>query len=256
MTDPDRDAPTDRPSRYTRPVARPVARHEAAGPPPSPARRNPGPSRRDLVVPFLRIAGPPAALSAVATAALAAALVAFEGSRSLAVDVWLLAMGGLVIWALLRALAAALPHAAASAFDSVRDRPIEPPSKLYGVIDIESAILDAEWSRGGVEYRLRPLLRRIAAARLIERHQVDLATEPDAAHRILGDELWALVGPGAYLAGRPGTSGAAGAALTVAAPPDSDIPAGVPAEWTRRRRGRHGIPRATIRRAVDLLEAL
>jgi hypothetical protein len=192
--------------------------------------------------------------------ALAAVLVTLEGSGSLAVNGWLLAMGGLLIWGLWRALATALPRSAASAFDSVRVRPIEPPSKLHGVIDIEDVVLDAEWSRGGAEFRLRPLLRHIAAARLLERHQVDLETEPAAAHRILGDELWAFVGPQAAAAelAEPAQSDldAAESALAGADRSDAETPAPSPAEWTRRRRGRHGIPRATIRRAVDLLEAL
>ncbi|MGD0123123.1 MAG: hypothetical protein ABSC46_11250 [Candidatus Limnocylindrales bacterium] len=287
MTEPAGGATPEPRSRYARPVPGMAAEPQAAPapvvtfPPPADRQVATGPRRRAFVS-VARIAGPPAALAVVATIALAAILVTLQGStslagRGLAVNGWLLVIGGLFIWGLLRALAAALPPAASTAFDSVRDRPIEPPSKLHGVIDIESVILDAEWSRSGVEFRLRPLLRKIAAARLLERHQVDLESEPAAAHRILGDELWAFVGPGAHGQGEPDASGmngadaraepaepaepalseleAAEAALTAGHRPDSDTPA-PPAEWTRRRRGRHGIPRATIRRAVDLLEAM
>ena len=268
MTEPAGGATPEPRSRYARPLPGPAPEPPAPPaplgivPPPTGRRITTGGRRRALVT-VARIAGPPAALAVVATIVLAAVLTTLEGSGSLAVNGWLLALGGFLIWGLLRALAAALPRAASTAFDSVRDRPIEPPSKLHGVIDIESVILDAEWSPGGVEYRLRPLLRKIAAARLLERHQVDLETEPAAAHRILGDELWALVGPAADRRADPAEPAeravseleAAEAALAAADGPDSDIPA-PPAAWTSRRRGRHGIPRATTRRAVDLLEAL
>ena len=288
-----------------------------------PAGRRPaaGRGRRGFAA-AARFSALPATLAVLATIALAVALVVLEGSRSLAINAWLLAIGGILIWTCWRALAGALPPAAASAFDSVRARPVEPPSRLPGVIAIEGAILDAEWSRSGAEFRLRPILRRIAAARLIEHHQVDLETEPAAARRILGDELWALVGPdpsGLPGPNRPGSrrprpeptepepphlrstqAGPAGASrpnveatqagpagagrsnveATQAAPVRAEAgpvraeagsaraegadtaelnvetTAQAPAEWTRTRRGRRGIPRSTIRHAIDLLEAL
>jgi hypothetical protein len=199
----------------------------------SPHERRDAPAGRRLhpLAKAARLAGPPAVLAIVATAALAAVAVTLEGSRGTAINIWLLAIGGLLTWTGLRALAVALPTAGASAFDSVRVRPVEPPSKLYEVIDIEGVILDAEWSLSGAEFRLRPLLRRIAASRLIERHQVDIETDPVAAHLLLGDELWALVEPEAL------STEARTARI-------------------RHDRGRRGIPRATIRRAIDLLEAL
>lgn len=239
MTEPGHDAAASRPSRHAR-------------------RHGPASRRVRSFATVARLAGPPAALSVVATVVLAVVLVTLEGSRGLAVNVWLLTIGGLLVWTCLRALARALPTAAASAFDSVRVRPVEPPSKLNDVTVIVGVILDAEWSLSGVEFRLRPLLRKIAAARLIERHQIDLETEPAAAHRILGDELWALVGPGAHSPAGPASSDieVAKAALAVATRSDSGTPAQPPTAWTRNHKGRRGIPRATIRRAIDVLEAL
>jgi hypothetical protein len=108
---------------------------------------------------------------------------------------------------------------------------VEPPSKQYEVIAIEGAILDAEWNPGGMEFGLRRLLRKIAASRLVERHQIDLETDPTAARRILGEELWALIEPHAH---GPETR----------------------ASGTGHDKGRRGVPRATIRRAIEILEAL
>jgi hypothetical protein len=274
-TDPAADGPTadGRPSRYARPVlppagpSRAVAHEVVAHQPLLPREqieRSPAGPRRRALETLAALAGPPAALAVVATVSLGVALRTFAGSRSLELNVWLLTFGGLVIWTFWRAIDRALPPAGASAFDSVRFRRVEPPSKLHGVIAIEGVLLDAEWSRGGVDHRLRPLLRKIAAARLIEHHQVDLETEPDEAHRVMGDELWALVGRdphrsagftaeleeiGPTVAAETAPASSPSAAATAA-------PDGAPTEWTRTRRGRRGIPRTTIRRAIEQLEAL
>jgi hypothetical protein len=261
-----------RPSRYARPVvppARPlradsseVATHQPMLPREQSERAPAGPRRR-AVTTLAGLAGPPAALAVLATICLGVALATLAGSRSLAVNCWLLTIGGLAIWTFWRAIARALPTAGATAFDAVRFRPVEPPSKLHGVIAIEGVLLDAEWSRGGVDHRLRPLLRKIAAARLIEHHQVDLETESDEARRIMGDELWALVGPDPHRSAgftaepeevAPTVSAEAALPSTLTAA--TGAPAGAPTEWTRTRRGRRGIPRTTIRRAIEQLEAL
>ena len=70
----------------------------------------------------------------IVAAVLVAVAAILDGSRSVAVNAWLLTIGGLVLWTFWRALARALPTAASSAFDTVRDRPVEPPSSLYDVI--------------------------------------------------------------------------------------------------------------------------
>ncbi len=69
----------------------------------------------------------------------------------------------------------------------------------------------------------RPLLTRLAAARLADRHRVDLHADPDAARALLGDDVWPWVDPG-----RPVSR-------------DSQPP---------------GVARATLTRVVDRLERL
>ncbi len=194
-----------------------------------------------------QLAGPPAVLALFATIALVATLAVFDTSRGVIVNAWLLAIGGLAVWTLWRALDMALATSTASAFDSARDRPPDPPTRLRDVIAMEGAILDAEWSWGGVEFRLRPILRRIAEARLTERHQVDLETDPAAARRILGEELWALIGPepvAGHVPARP------------AGPLEPGARPSLSAGQVKSRGGRRGIPRATIRRAIEALEEL
>jgi hypothetical protein len=41
----------------------------------------------------------------------------------------------------------------------------------------------------------RPLLSRLAAARLADRHRVDLWSEPERARTVLGDDVWPWVDP-------------------------------------------------------------
>jgi hypothetical protein len=179
---------------------------------------------------------PPLILAVLATLVLVALVALIDRDRSLVINIWLLTIGGLVVWSFWRALGAALPTAGRSAFDRVRATSLEKPAILPGVVDVEAAILDAEWSWNGLEHRLRPILRRAAAARLLEKHQIDLETEPDGARRALGEELWELIGPEPY------------------GPPQAAADAGTPAADGADRP--HGIPRATIKRAIDLLEAL
>ena len=41
----------------------------------------------------------------------------------------------------------------------------------------------------------RPLLTRLAAARLADRHRVDLWSDPAGARAVLGDDVWTWVDP-------------------------------------------------------------
>ncbi|HEX7612163.1 MAG TPA: hypothetical protein VF371_05255 [Candidatus Limnocylindrales bacterium] len=268
MTGPPGNPSRNRPSRYARPATPPAtpgptsasyppetsdqpAPSETAGTPRL-GRHTPASRRLRAFATIARLAGPPAALALVATVALVIALATLRGVRTAAVNAWLLSIGALMLWTCWRVLTAALPAAADSAFDSVRSRPAEQPSTLPEVIAIEGVLIDAEWSWRGVEYRLRPLLRKIAAARLAERHQVDLVADPAAAQQVLGPELWALVGPGPYGPTRAATPDRT---PTDAARSGAETYDGLATEPAGPRH-RRGIPRATIRRAIDLLEAL
>jgi hypothetical protein len=264
VIEPGREVPEDRPSRYARPAAPAAAQESSLGQESRPAneqqtggarrpsRHEPSDTPRSAAATIFRLAALPAAAAIIATIALVAALVILKGARTLAFNSWLLAIGGLVLWTCWRALTQALPTASSTAFDSVRRRPAEPPSRLSGVIVIEGVVLDAEWSWAGVEHGLRPLLRRLAATRLVERHHVDMESEPEAAHRILGDELWALVGPGAY---GPVEAAASPVMLDNTARADAEIIVRPAIDRTKPHPGR-GIPRAIIRRAIEALEEL
>jgi hypothetical protein len=212
-------------------------------------RRKGRPGPASTAATLLRLAAAPAFLALVATLVLATVLAAIEGSPSVAPNAWLLFLGGLALWFCWRVLTTALPPGRASAFDSVRDRPAETATRLPEIVDIEAVLLDAEWSWTGVEHGLRPLVRRIAAARLLEKHQLDLESQPEASRHVLGEELWALVGPDRVVP--------SGAAATAGSPtPAGGADAGPPRSAKRRADHRRGMPRETIKRAIELLEAL
>ena len=59
----------------------------------------------------------------------------------------------------------------------------------------DAAIEDARESLSGYELHLRPLLQRLYAVRLAERHGVSLHTEPARAAAIVGTELWPWIDP-------------------------------------------------------------
>ncbi|MFC1413059.1 hypothetical protein ACEZCY_09095 [Streptacidiphilus sp. N1-12] len=59
----------------------------------------------------------------------------------------------------------------------------------------DAAIDDARESLAGYELHLRPLLQRLYAVRLAERHGVSLYTEPGRAAALLGPELWPWIDP-------------------------------------------------------------
>jgi len=70
----------------------------------------------------------------------------------------------------------------------VRMRPAE-------LIRVERDIVLGTTNAGHFHARLRPVLSEAAAARLAARRSIDLGRQPDAARRILGDEVWEVVRP-------------------------------------------------------------
>ena len=77
----------------------------------------------------------------------------------------------------------------------------------------DAAIEDARDSLAGYELHLRPLLQRLYAVRLAERHGVSLHTQPRQAAAIIGPELWPWIDPS-----RPRLSPAAGGGGSARAP--------------------------------------
>ncbi len=60
---------------------------------------------------------------------------------------------------------------------------------------IEDTLFWAPVSARHFDHAVRPMLGRLLAVALAERHGIDLASDPDAARAAIGDELWPLVDP-------------------------------------------------------------
>ena len=117
------------------------------------------------------------------------ALVFLPGRRDLAVDLYLLLIAAGAVFALVRALSHAAPRAEP-----------EPPSRLRRTTQrlpelerTERAVLLSASNAFDVHYRLRPILREIAAQRLATRRGLSLDDDVSAARAVVGEETWELV---------------------------------------------------------------
>jgi hypothetical protein len=116
------------------------------------------------------------------------------GLRTVLLDVYLLAMGGILLLALVRTTRVHSPLAGASAFDralaTMRRRPPDSGAPALGR-DLDLSTVTSFH----LHVRLRPLLREIAAHRLRARYGVDLDLEPGRARELVGAQAWELVRP-------------------------------------------------------------
>jgi hypothetical protein len=117
------------------------------------------------------------------------ALVFLPGRRDLALDLYLLLIGSAAVFALVRALSHAAPRAEP-----------EPPSRMRRTTQrlpelerTERAVLLSGSTAFDVHYRLRPILREIAAQRLAARRGLSLDDDVVAARAVVGEETWELV---------------------------------------------------------------
>ncbi len=136
------------------------------------------------------------------------------------IRLWLVALGGLAVWALASAALLGWTYA-----DPPRRRFIRSRPNLQQVPDLVSLEHAIEFSRAtafDLHYRLRPRLVKLAEERFAAKG-LDPRTRPAACRALVGDEAWEILRP------------------DVPAPP---------------RRGGPGIPFNTLRRVVERLDAI
>jgi hypothetical protein len=127
-----------------------------------------------------------------ATAALAIALLVWPGHRSLALDAYFLAAGSLALLAVLRLTVGNLPPEQPSPLDdAAAAQPAERPPDL---VELERGVELGAQSEFDLYFRLRPRLRRIAAAKLHARG-IDLDAGDGEAAAALGPTVWELLRP-------------------------------------------------------------
>ena len=133
-------------------------------------------------------------LSLIVTAGIGVAAYFSTGLRMIFLDVYLLAMGGVLLLALVRTTRAKAPAGGGSAFDRALADMRTPPADSGPVAfarDLDLATLSAFH----LHVRVRPLFREVATHRLLARYGIDLATEPERAREVIGAELWDVVNP-------------------------------------------------------------
>jgi len=128
----------------------------------------------------------------LASIALGVALFLFPGRRDVALDVYVLFLGALGLAAAVRATRAAWPNVHESSLAAELEDPLDvPPQRPRELERLEREVYLSLGSSFYLHHRLRPVLREIAAHRLLRKHGVDLDRRPEAAQRLLGDEAWA-----------------------------------------------------------------
>lgn len=131
--------------------------------------------------------------ASLATAVLVVLAIAFPGQRPLFFGVYVLVLGAFVLSALVGSFRTLRPGAwERSPFDRRPDRP-EPALAIDELARIDRLVVLGGSNAFDLHYRLRPLLRDLAADRLSAGHGVSLDREPERAQGLLGEELWELV---------------------------------------------------------------
>ena len=131
--------------------------------------------------------------ASLVTALLLVLAIAVPGQRTLFIGVYLLVLGALVLTALVRSFRTLRRRAwERSVFDR---RPEEPEQALPidELARIDRLVVLGRANAFDLHYRLRPLLRDLAADRLSAGHGVSLDGQPERAQQLLGEELWELV---------------------------------------------------------------
>jgi hypothetical protein len=161
-------------------------------------------------------------LVAVATAGLAIGIAVKPSDAALAVEAYVLFLGALGLAGLAKATSKTFEPAGASRVRVPQQRPERDEAKPAELVRIERELEMATQSAFDTYFRLRPILRELAATRLAL-SAVELDAPGGRAESLLGPEAWALVRADAVR------------------PSDHYAP---------------GVPLALVERAVDAVESL
>jgi hypothetical protein len=132
----------------------------------------------------------------LASVALGAALFLLPGRRDTALDVYILFLGALGLATAVRATRAASPDVHQPSLAAELEDPLDvPPQRPRELERLEREVYLSLGSSFYLHHRLRPVLREIAAHRLLRRHGIELDRRPDAARQLLGEEAWEWLRP-------------------------------------------------------------
>ncbi len=140
---------------------------------------------------------PPGAVAAAVLASIgfAVGLAMRPGDADVAVEAYVLFLGALGLGLLAQATSRTFAPPEASRLSAVLRRPPRGEERVAELDRIERELEMATQSAFDTHYRLRPILRELAATRLAERG-VELDGPGGRAEQLLGPEAWQLVRPG------------------------------------------------------------
>ena len=130
----------------------------------------------------------------LATIGFVVARMIAPGRQELEVDIYVLVLGGFALLVVASALGRIAPREGESLLEEALEP--EPPetARIAGLERLEREVALASSREFDLHYRLRPVLREIAEARL-ERRGARLDSASPRARELLGDELWSLTEP-------------------------------------------------------------
>lgn len=135
-------------------------------------------------------------LAILATVALIATSFLFPGRRNELLDAYVLFLGAIGLTVAVSATRAASPDVHEPSLSDRIDDPLDvPPERPRELERLEREVYLSLGSSFYLHHRLRPVLREVAAHRLLTKHGVDLDRMPDAAHALLGEDAWSWLRP-------------------------------------------------------------
>lgn len=141
---------------------------------------------------ILRVVRSGAAGAILATAVLLVVLLFGFASSELALDVYVLVLGGIALVGLVEVTTTPASHSArASLYEQALEPPVDQPERPPELARVEREVALAVDSAFYEHYRLRPLLHEIASQRLGERYAAEAHASialPDHAWTLLSDE--------------------------------------------------------------------
>jgi hypothetical protein len=128
--------------------------------------------------------------------ALAIALFLLPGRRDLVTDAYILFLGGVGVLLGVRATRAASPDVHEPSLAAEIEDPLDvPPERPRELERLEREVYLSLGSSFYLHHRMRPVLREIAAHRMLTKHGVDLDGKPAAAAALLGEPAWSWLRP-------------------------------------------------------------
>jgi len=133
-------------------------------------------------------------LAVLATIGLFAARMVAPGRQELELDVYVLVLGVLGLLTFLPVLSRLVPPEGESTLESALERKSAAAPRIPELDRLERELSLGAARAFDLHYRVRPIIREVAATRL-ERRGLRLEPESRAVRDLLGDRLWELTSP-------------------------------------------------------------